>query len=186
MLNHLWSRAGSLSHRTPKYLLRYQRQPVRGPGIRAKGAALNCRRTHLGAGGLLTRHSSAVLWPPGDEQAANRGGQLSVLWKKGQRVQQSGTADVWLEGNWALREKPAVGLPLSAHEGCCACTQHVYFWLFCDRNQTMGGGKGLQIFWAERSSWVLWDATSSGELKDLLPAISLHHLMDYIWSKKYW
>lgn len=51
------------------------RQHVRGPGGRAKATALNCRRTNLGARGLLSRHPSALLWPPGDEQAADRGGQ---------------------------------------------------------------------------------------------------------------
>lgn len=121
-------------------------QHVRGSGIRTKVAALNCRRTHLGAGVLLTRHPSAVLWPPGDEQASKRGGQLAVLWKRGQRAQQSGAADVWLEGNRALRGKPDVGLPCSVQERCVCAP--VYFWHFCGTKQ---GGKGLQTFWAERS-----------------------------------
>lgn len=125
------------------------RQHVRGPGGRAKATALNCRRTHLGARGLLSRHPSALLWPPGDDQAADRGGQS---FERGAREYSGVELQMYdWRATGALRGKPDVGLHCSVNERCCVCTQSMYFWHFCDTNQAMGGGKGLQTFWGERS-----------------------------------
>lgn len=125
------------------------RQHVRGPGGRAKATALNCRRTHLGARGLLSRHPSALLWPPGDEQAADRGGQS---FERGAREYSRVELQMydWRATGGPEGEARCGTSLLSQWEMLCLHPAHVLL-AFLWYKPGHGRRQGTKTFWAERS-----------------------------------
>lgn len=183
MLNHLW--AWNLSCRTPMYGLQWLKtahQMVRGRG---NGRGLRLQEDSFGSRGPTNRNPSGFFCGHRVMIKLLTRGQLAVLGKRGQRVLEGATADVWLQNDKALRGKPDVGFPCSVNEIRYVCAQQMYSWPFGDglkQSRPRMEARDYKPSEQKGVAWVPWDVLSSGEKDDLLPAISLLRLMDHVWS----
>lgn len=148
--------------------------------------ALDCRRTRWGAGDPLTGTPQGFFVAIGWWLSCWQMRPASCPWKERSESTRGCNCRCVTAEQQGPEGEARCGISLlSKWDTVYVCTQQMYSWPFGDGlNQSRPCMEARDHKPSEQKgvAWVPWDVLSSGEKDDLLPAISLLHLTDHVWS----